>query len=402
MTSNVNSTTATSSHLYGASPLSSLYSFITPFNYLLFLTASLLLFLGYLILPRGIKAHYFGAGRRRRYRRQRTMSSGGGRSYSNGSVMNQGWKQKQLQQTSSQLPSEDLLDNIYAHSHSYAPTLSSPSEITTPTSYGYDVKSEIMSSQVSAMHENVAWSRNDDVSNNSDYKYVEQQTKKQQQQLRLSLPEELKMMLMHPPGVKFIAHGTKCKPRFVWITLHVSPPQSSQSSSSEYHNCLTWRAELKNNKVGNLRKIQLHEILGIELGKRSMALQKLQTNRQVKESDCFSLLTQSGSLDIECISFNTAIKEVNAIRQDNVVANAEEVRAAFITCLALTLMSPSSKGSNTHHPPTTATIAAPSLQSQLERLRKSCSNSSNVPSTVEDQRTIYSGIMSAEISTVSF
>lgn len=400
MTSNANSTTATSSHLYyGASPLSSLYSFITPFNYLLFLTSSLLLFLGYLILPRGIKAQYFGAGRRRRYRRQRTMSSGFGRSYSNGSVMNQGWKQKQLQQKNSQLPSEDLLDNIYAHSHSYAPTLSSPSEITTPTSYGYDVKSEIMSSQVSALQEHVAWSRNDDVSNNSDYKYVEQQTKKQQQQLRLSLPEELKMMLMHPPGVKFIAHGTKCKPRFVWITLHVSLPQSS---SSEYHNCLTWRAELKNNKMGNLRKIQLHEILGIELGKRSMALQKLQTNRQVKESDCFSLLTQSGSLDIECISFNTAVNEVNSSLQDNVIATAEEVRAAFITCLALTLMSPSSKGSNTHHPPTTATIAAPSLQSQLERLRKSCSNSSNVPSTVEDQRTIYSGIMSAEISTVSF
>ena len=402
MTSNANSTATTSSHLYyGASPLSSLYSFITPFNYLLFLTASLLLFLGYLILPRGIKALYFGAGRRRRYRRQRTMSSGFGRSYSNGSVMNQGWKQKQLQQKSSQLPSEDLLDNIYAHSHSYAPTLSSPSEITTPTSYGYDVKSEIMSSQVSALQEHVAWSRNDYVSNirNSDYKYVEQQTKKQQQQLRLSLPEELKMMLMHPPGVKFIAHGTKCKPRFVWITLHVSLPQSS---SSEYHNCLTWRAELKNNKMGNLRKIQLHEILGIELGKRSMALQKLQTNRQVKESDCFSLLTQSGSLDIECISFNTAVNEVNSSLQDNVIATAEEVRAAFITCLALTLMSPSSKGSNTHHPPTTATIAAPSLQSQLERLRKSCSNSSNVPSTVEDQRTIYSGIMSAEISTVSF
>ena len=398
MTSNANSTTA-SSHLYGASQLSSLYSFITPFNYLLFLTSSLLLFLGYLILPRGIKAQYFGAGRRRRYRRQRTMSSGFGRSYSNGSVMNQGWKQKQLQQKNSQLPSEDLLDNIYAHSHSYAPTLSSPSEITTPTSYGYDVKSEIMSSQVSALQEHVAWSRNDDVSNNSDYKYVEQQTKKQQQQLRLSLPEELKMMLMHPPGVKFIAHGTKCKPRFVWITLHVSLPQSS---SSEYHNCLTWRAELKNNKMGNLRKIQLHEILGIELGKRSMALQKLQTNRQVKESDCFSLLTQSGSLDIECISFNTAVNEVNSSLQDNVIATAEEVRAAFITCLALTLMSPSSKGSNTHHPPTTATIAAPSLQSQLERLRKSCRTSSNVPSTVEDQRTIYSGIMSAEISTVSF
>ena len=357
----------------------SLYASITPFNYLLFLAISLLLFLGYLILPRGLKAQYFGTGKRRRYRRQRINRRG------RLQQLPITTKHPQLHQA---LPSEDLLDSIYAYSHSYSPqeqlftrttnTTTPISTVSTPRSH---VKSEIISSQASALHDDIIWSGVSD-SNRDRNEHDEKQSP-------LSLPEEVKQTLRKPPGIKFIAHGTKCKPRPVWITLNNDKQSATTPTElSEYENCLTWRAELKSNKkkLGNLRKVTFDEVLGIELGKKSTALRRVQTANGVNENDCFSLLTKTGTLDLECVKLRSG--------SSGKQSSAEEVRAAFITCLALAMMS----SKNLNHNEPTASGGTPSLQSQLEGLRGTTSQQTSSL----DERTIFSSIMSEAISTVSF
>ena len=264
-----------------------------------------------------------------------------------------------------QQQSNDVLETLYAQSHSFSPQdqlISPVSEVT---------KSDILSSQASAMQDDV-------FSGLSDRRDVEQPS------IQLSLPEELKERLKQPPGIKLIAHGTKCKPRPVWITLHCASIDQQQSPElKEYYNCLTWRAEIKSNsatskkKLGNLRKVELHNILGIELGKRSTALRRPQTTNSVKENDCFSLLTKTGTLDLQVVGIDSL--------------TAEEVRAAFITCLALSMIA----SKRVNNLPSSPSSAAPSLQSQLDRLKGGSSQTT-------DERTIYSGILSEAISTVSF
>ena len=348
----------------------SFYSSITPFNYLLFLAISLLLFMGYLILPRGFKAQYFGTGKRKRYRRQRINRRARVPSVTT----------KHSQQQYNSLPSEDLLDSIYAYSHSYSPqeqlftrTTNTNTPISTISTPRSNVKSEIISSQASALHDDIIWSGvSSDNKNRNEH---------------VSLPEEVKQTLGKPPGISFIAHGTKCTPRIVWITLNYDKQSSTTTSTelSEYQNCLTWRAELKSNKkLGNLRKVKLNEVLGIELGKKSTALRRVQTANGVKENDCFSLLTKTGTLDLECVKLK---------RGNGKQSSAEEVRAAFVTCLALAMISSQSLN---HNQPTAS--GAPSLQSQLEGLRGTTSQHTSSL----DEKTIFSSIMSEAISTVSF
>ena len=331
---------------------------------------------GYLILPRGIKAHYFGTSRKRYRRQQRRQASyslqspDGSRrgGINNGNSKQQGgWNNNHnTNGMKTQQQSNDVLETLYAQSHSFSPQdqlISPVSEVT---------KSDILSSQASAMQ--------DDVFNGlSDKLDVEQQPS-----IQLSLPEGLKKRLKQPPGIKLIAHGTKCKPRPVWITLHCANIDHQQSPElKEYYDCLTWRAEIKSNsatskkKLGNLRKVELLDIIGIELGKRSTALRRPQTTNRVKENDCFSLLTKTGTLDLQVVGIDSS--------------TAEEVRAAFITCLALSMIA-SKKVNNL---PSSSSSAAPSLQSQLARLKGGSSQTT-------DERTIYSGILSEAISTVSF
>jgi len=295
------------------------------------------------------------------------QSPDGSRRIHNGNSSQRGWNNNHNTNGTrkTQQQSNDVLETLYAQSHSFSPQdqlISPVSEVT---------KSDILSSQASAMHDDV-------FSGLSDRRDVEQPPT-----IQLSLPEELKEKLKQPPGIKLIAHGTKCKPRPVWITLHCASIDQQQSPElKEYYNCLTWRAEIKSNsatskkKLGNLRNVELNDIIGIELGKRSTALRRPQTTNNVKENDCFSLLTKTGTLDLQVVGIDSS--------------TAEEVRAAFITCLALSMIA-SKRVNNLPSSPS----AAPSLQSQLDRLKGGSSQTT-------DERTIYSGILSEAITTVSF
>mmetsp|Transcript_28533 Transcript_28533/g.60216 ORF Transcript_28533/g.60216 Transcript_28533/m.60216 type:complete len:385 (+) Transcript_28533:50-1204(+) len=360
-------------------------SHVTPLNYLFFLTLCLIAFLGYLLLPRGIKAQYCG-GARRRYLRQRQKQT-------------RHSKQIQHQSLRKEPQPEDILGNIYAYSHSFSPqdevgrlvggNADSPSS--------GQMKSGFISSQASALDS--LWSGVDESQGSE---ASSKASDKQQQQL--SLPQILKEMLKQPPGIKFVAHGTKCKPRSVWITLH-SDKNNSQSTPLEYQNCLTWRAELKTSssqqnspspmispgtRMGNLRKVELNAILGIERGKRTTALRRVQTAKGVDENECFSLLTKTGTLDLECTGLDVAGGQLSA----------EEVRAAFITCLALAL---SSRGLQLNGLQSLSAGGTPrSLESQLNGLNGASPTSHSA--ALWDENTLFTGLMSEPktISTVSF
>ena len=392
------------------------YFHITPLNYLIFLALSLLLYLGYLLLPRGLRAQYFGDGLRRRHRRRRTTRIGrwrgrGQTTSSSTAIDNRGVLP----------PPVDILESIYANSHSFSPdnvlgghrldflfagttTPASQTTITTTTNWTNDPGSSSKIDDCSYLTPSVRDDRHehqrphDDMSPSS------------------SLSREIEEVLRYPPGLMFVAHGTRCPPRPVWITLHHDdhrPPPPS-----EYRNRLTWRAELKRHRtttttttppssspspsserrLGNLRMVELHDVLGIELGKLTTALRRVQTAGRSRDVDCFSLLTRNGTLDLECVGLDGST---------SAIASAEEVRVAFVTCLARAMssrglrldgLSPRERIASITTWSTTT--SGPSLQSKLQGLSGGAPPSTSTATPMEG-RTVHSGMMS-KISTVSF
>lgn len=217
----------------------------------------------------------------------------------------------------------------------------------------------------------------------------------QQPQIPTNQQLLMRKMLSHPPGIRLIAHGTKCNPRPVWITLHYhdtasksstpSYPTSDASTPFNYQNCLTWRAELRSSssspsilnrpsspfsqnsrytqqstpnshmtnsssaskppKLGNLRTVPLTDILGVELGKQTVALRRVQTARLVKEEECFSLLTRNGTLDLQCVSMDLGYDGVigsgvgSQAEDGRDSLSAARAREEFLFCLHSAMVS---------------------------------------------------------------
>ena len=383
------------------------YFHITPLNYLIFLALSLLLYLGYLLLPRGFRAQYFGDGLRRRHRRRRTTRIGrwrgrGQTTSSSTAIGNRGVLP----------PPVDILESIYANSHSFSPDnvhggyrLDLLLAGTTTTHWTNDPGSSSKIDDFSCLTPSVR----DDTH--------EHQRPRDDMSPSSSLPREIEEVLRYPPGMMFVAHGTRCPPRPVWITLHHDdhrPPPPS-----EYRNRLTWRAELKRHRtttttttttpppsspspstersLGNLRMVELHDVLGIELGKLTTALRRVQTAGRSRDVDCFSLLTRNGTLDLECVGLDESTFSSCAA-----VASAEEVRAAFVTCLSRAMSSRRLRMEGLS-PRERITSYPTSLQSKLQGLRGGSPPSTSTAAPMEG-RTVHSDMTSAvsKISTVSF
>uniref|UniRef100_A0A6U2ZUR7 Uncharacterized protein n=1 Tax=Entomoneis paludosa TaxID=265537 RepID=A0A6U2ZUR7_9STRA len=98
-------------------------------------------------------------------------------------------------------------------------------------------------------------------------------------------------------GVRLTAHGVQCDPKRIWLKY------------SEEDASLTWQTEFPRqvqNQSGSqsivlmrgaMHRIPLANVLYIDVGKKTSALQK--TSAVVPPSACFSLLTQQGSLDLQ-------------------------------------------------------------------------------------------------------
>jgi hypothetical protein len=269
---------------------------ISPITYLIFLTICLIIYTGYLILPRGLR-HYI-CGTKRRYRRQNPRH-----------VI---WKQSTL--------SSDYIDRLNT-----LPTNADNAKQYSPGNYWgvsaqYSIRSAPTYTGDRTFGRGDTWqsplsedtnNEIDSIGNNRSY---------------------LQTHLTQPPGIKVIAHGTKCNPRPVYITLHFYDALQHHVPPLEYQNCLTWRAELRKSndeitmerlKLGNLRKVSFEDVLGVHRGKATTALRRMQTASLVDAGTCFSLLTKSGTLDLQCANV------------DNIPAG--DVREHFIELLALAL-----------------------------------------------------------------
>lgn len=102
-------------------------------------------------------------------------------------------------------------------------------------------------------------------------------------------------------GIRLVAHGVHCDPKRVWIKLE----DDTQT--------VTWQTEFprrvpnQSGQVsivlmrGSLHRIALTNVLYIDVGKKTNALNRLDPTK-VPEATCFSLLTQNGSLDLQANS----------------------------------------------------------------------------------------------------
>mmetsp|Transcript_31829 Transcript_31829/g.46939 ORF Transcript_31829/g.46939 Transcript_31829/m.46939 type:complete len:284 (-) Transcript_31829:1133-1984(-) len=119
----------------------------------------------------------------------------------------------------------------------------------------------------------------------------------QQQLLDLQQNDEIvisaAMQQLRDPGVLIIAHGSRGKPKTVRLQLTES--------------AITWRTETRKKgleakpKMGKLHQVPLSHIMYVDVGKQTTALRRVE-NASVSEALCFSLLTKEGSLDLEANS----------------------------------------------------------------------------------------------------
>lgn len=112
-------------------------------------------------------------------------------------------------------------------------------------------------------------------------------------------------------GIRLVAHGVQCDPKRVWIRFEkpniywqTEFPKSIVDSSG--HTSTVWMR-------GKSHAIGLHDVLYIDVGKKTSAL----LTTSLSADACFSLLTATGSLDLQ--------------------ANSKLERDAIVCCLSFVL-----------------------------------------------------------------
>jgi len=226
---------------------------INPLSFSFFMFGLLVLFVLYLLLPRGLRVGYFGAYPKRyawsaRTRAQRVAGrvqqpSIGEASYVTDTTMN---NYRQLQGIG------------LGASHSVGTDWSAMSSTHRPS-----MESSLLPG--------------------------EQHHPQQQQNDEIVISAA--MQQLREPGVLIVAHGSRGKPKTVRLQLT--------------ENAITWRTETRKHankaKMGKLHQVPLSHIMYVDVGKQTTALRRVE-NASVAENLCFSLLTKEGSLDLEANS----------------------------------------------------------------------------------------------------
>mmetsp|Transcript_20571 Transcript_20571/g.30138 ORF Transcript_20571/g.30138 Transcript_20571/m.30138 type:complete len:330 (+) Transcript_20571:270-1259(+) len=272
---------------------------IDPLYFNLCMFGSLILFVLYLLLPRGIRVHYFYAYPKRytwsaRPRRRRVPGGGasaGATSASSvasttgnqslGSASNFGFFGRR-QTVQPILGTQSLAASSYTNRRSDGGGLSGTMEETVDFDNGGGVggSGPGMMDSATGLGNSANGNRVQSVTSiNSDEAIVSNATA----QLRSQ-------------GVVIVAHGSRGKPKTVRLQLT--------------NDSITWRTETRRKnssgqnkeiKLGKLHSVALSNIMYVDVGKQTTALRR-QENVSVPESLCFSLLTKEGSLDLEANS----------------------------------------------------------------------------------------------------
>jgi len=259
---------------------------VDPLRFTFVCFSILILFVFYLLLPRGIRVHYFGAypkryawSARSRTRRSTQSHMGGGGSTIGGSSIATGT-------TATGATGYRQLQGIglgAAQGNNNVPPGGSGAG---PGSTNYTGSSLLGANSRGGPNGNPDLEQNDEIVISA-----------AMQQLR-------------DPGVLIIAHGSRGKPKTVRLQLTES--------------AITWRTETRKKgqpkdskpKMGKLHQVPLSHIMYVDVGKQTTALRRVE-NASVSETLCFSLLTKEGSLDLE--------------------ANSPRERDALVSCFSLVL-----------------------------------------------------------------
>jgi len=226
---------------------------IDPLHFSLTLFVFLLLFLIYLLLPRGFRVHYFHS-----YPKRYSWSARPRR------IKNH---------KTTQLVCEK--ENVFFSQKNKA--LSAIHLSVDPNRHPSRIEHTDDGNDVECMKQNVDESQQSD--DNRDLSNTMQQ--------------------LRNTGVLIVAHGSRGKPKAVRLQLT--------------DNSITWRTETKKKtaigytneatKLGKIHSVSLQNILYVDIGKQTTALRRVE-NAAVSESLCFSLLTKEGSLDLEANSLS--------------------------------------------------------------------------------------------------
>jgi hypothetical protein len=106
------------------------------------------------------------------------------------------------------------------------------------------------------------------------------------------------MMRLKERGIRLVAHGVQCQPKRVWIRL------DDETMNLSWQTEFPRRVPTANGEGsivlmrGSIHKIALPNVLYIDVGKKTNALQK-PSSVAIPNTVCFSLLTQNGSLDLQ-------------------------------------------------------------------------------------------------------
>lgn len=263
------------------------------FAYTLFLSFAVAFWVLYLILPRGLRKQYFRANRKRYSKRVDDKMPAAGY-----------W-----------MPVRSIQAQSAANGFENASTISSSLHQTTHNPPHFT--SKVIAAAAARQQQ--------------DMNGVQSEYQQQEQERITSTPPRSKKelaMLKHPPspehpalkkippnmiiaetmarlqgrGIRLVAHGVHCDPKRVWIRLQ----EETKGEPS-----VTWQTEFprrvpdQNGHVsivlmrGSMHSIQLKNILYIDVGKKTHALQ---LTRGVPDTMCLSLLTQNGSLDLQANS----------------------------------------------------------------------------------------------------
>ena len=103
------------------------------------------------------------------------------------------------------------------------------------------------------------------------------------------------LLSFRDPGIRLVAHGTQCQPRRIWIRLDINNEQLIWRTE----NIAQTKGDIGNDSdlvsLGQVHEIPLLQVLFVDVGKATSALQLL----DVHDDYCFSVLTNGGSLDLQ-------------------------------------------------------------------------------------------------------
>mmetsp|Transcript_2677 Transcript_2677/g.7136 ORF Transcript_2677/g.7136 Transcript_2677/m.7136 type:complete len:502 (-) Transcript_2677:314-1819(-) len=284
------------------------------FSYTLFLASCLCAWVLYLLLPRGVRKQYFRASRKRYARRlDDSMPAAGywmpvqaamAQSEAGSSIEAGGHRNNQNPDRPQHYPA-GVIRNPHQHSRSAVPTTIDANERSISGLHSTPSPAQMSPPRTGRY--------NDDDEDNyatasSRMTMMKTPPSPEHPALKRIPPNKIiaeTMARLQGRGIRLVAHGVHCDPKRVWIRL-----QESKGQSLEPY--VTWQTEFprrvpdQSGQVsivlmrGSLHSIALKNVLYIDVGKKTHALQLAKGG--VLDSVCLSLLTQNGSLDLQANS----------------------------------------------------------------------------------------------------